>query len=75
VTSYTESIFCLADVIPDGTGTYDIGPCGTVTTIGEGPEAFFYLPGGSELFPNPSLVVAEYYTGTVAIYKLDGQGI
>ncbi|MGQ0628572.1 MAG: EF-hand domain-containing protein [Phycisphaerales bacterium] len=39
-----------------------------------GPEGFTYVPLGSALVPNPSMIVSEYSAGTVAIYELDSDG-
>jgi len=62
------------ELIPDGNGTFNLA---SVTLLGHllhGPEGFVYVPLGSELFPNPSMLVTEYNTGNVVAYELDGNG-
>jgi hypothetical protein len=64
-----------ADVVPDGSGTYDLV---NVTPIAEstlrGPEGFVYVPAGSPQFSGPSLLVSEYGVDQVAAYQVNANG-
>ncbi len=65
-----------ASVVPDGAGTYDLANVTEVpgSLLSGGPEGFTYVPIGSPLFPNPSLVVSEYSGGSVGVYEVNGTG-
>lgn len=58
----------------DGTGTFNVDSATLNTTIPGGPEGIAYVPLGSALFPNPSVLVAEYSAGMVAAYETDANG-
>ncbi|WP_447978670.1 PEP-CTERM sorting domain-containing protein [Candidatus Nitrospira bockiana] len=62
------------DYAPDGTGTFDITSATLNVTIVGGPEGIFYVPLGSALFGNPSVLVSEYSAGKVGAYEVDGNG-
>ncbi len=74
IASYNDGTFCQAPVTPDGTGTFDIGACGTTTILQGGLEGIVYVPVGSALFPNPSILVSEFDANLVSSYELDGSG-
>jgi hypothetical protein len=57
---------------PDGTGTFNIDSAVQETTLPGGPEGFIYVPIGSTLFPNPSMLVSEYSAGQIGAFELDG---
>lgn len=57
---------------PDG--TYDILAAVLGPTLPGGPEGIAYVPPGSPLFPNSSVLVSEYSAGSVAVYEVDGSG-
>ena len=59
---------------PDGSGTFDIVSTTLETTLGGGPEGIAYIPIGSPLFPNPSVVVSEWSANTVGVYDVDANG-
>jgi len=61
-------------LIPDGSGTFDVSTPTLNTTITGAPEGFIYVPVGSPLFAGPSLLVAEYGTGQISAYQVDGNG-
>jgi hypothetical protein len=65
-----------ADVVPDGTGTYDVVNLRAVTgaVLPGGPEGIVYVPSGSPQFGKPSLLVSEYQAGNVAAYEVDVNG-
>lgn len=82
LTSYDGGGFYEATLAPDGTGTYEVTGATLETTLGSlqsptpgsGPTGFAYVPLGSPLFPNPSLLLESYLTGTVSSYELDSGG-
>jgi hypothetical protein len=63
-----------AKLIPDGTGTYDLGPATQITGLTGGPEGMVYVPEGSPLFPNPAVLVSEFNSGVVSTYEVDEAG-
>lgn len=65
---YTLSLALAAD------GTYDILAAALGPTLPGGPEGIAYIPTGSPLFPNPSVLISEYSAGSVAVYEVDGSG-
>lgn len=65
-----------ATIEPDGGGTYRVTAVNVVQglRLPGGPEGFAYIPLGSPLFPNPTMVLSEYNAGKVAVYELDASG-
>lgn len=61
-------------LVPDATGTYDVTAAANRLTIGGGPEGIVYVPIGSPLFFNPSVLVSEYSAGKVSTYEVDSLG-
>ncbi len=74
IVSYNTSKWYTAAFSSDGLGTYNITSATENTTIQGGPEGFIYVPTGSPLFPNPSILVSEYSAGVVSAYQIDGSG-
>jgi hypothetical protein len=72
--SWSGGQFYDGTVTPDGSGTYDLVGLTQTTTIGGGPEGFVYVPLGSLLFANPSMIVSEYSAGIVSTYEVDANG-
>jgi hypothetical protein len=72
--SWSGGEFYDATVSPDGGGTYNLNGVTQVTTLTGGPEGFVYVPLGSTLFANPSMIVSEYSAGSIATYEVDGNG-
>jgi hypothetical protein len=62
------------DMIEDGNGTYTLSFAASGPTVGGGPEGYIYVPLGSTLFPNPSIMVTEYSGGRVVAYELQADG-
>lgn len=58
----------------DGTGTYNITSSTLELTIAGGPEGIAYIPIGSPLFPQPSVLVSEYSAGMIGVYQTDANG-
>ena len=71
IASYNGGGFYSASLSPDGSGTYNISSVTLQSTPGNGPEGIVYVPTGSPLFGTPSLLLAEYSTGTVGAYQVD----
>ena len=74
LSSWSGGQFYDTTVTPDGSGTYDLGTITLTATLGGGPEGFAYVPIGSPLFANPSMIVSEYSAGIVATYEVDANG-
>lgn len=72
--SYIGGEFYDATLTPDGFGTYDLVGVSQVATLQGGPEGFAYVPIGSPLFANPSMILSEYAAGIVSTYELDANG-
>ena len=63
-----------ATLSPDANGTFDIlGETQTATLIG-GPDGFCYVPPMAPLFTGADVLVAEFNTGKIAAYQIDGNG-
>lgn len=74
IVSYSGGGFYNSTLTPDGFGTYNLGAATLTTNPGGGPEGFVYVPLGSALFPNPSMLLAQYSAGKVVACELDGDG-
>jgi hypothetical protein len=61
-------------LVPDGTGTYDIGTSILRATLSGGPEGVTFVPPGSSGFPAPAILVSEYSSGRVSTYDVDAEG-
>lgn len=72
--SYNAGRWYRANLTADGSGTYDSSAPLSNVLIGGGPEGIIFVPAGSPLFPNPSILVSEYSNGAVASYELDANG-
>lgn len=59
---------------PAGDGTYDVTSATPGPTLPGGPEGIAYVPPGSPLFLNPSVLISEYSDGNVAVYDVDANG-
>lgn len=65
---YTLSLMLAPD------GTYDLLAAVLGATLAGGPEGIAYVPPGSPLFANPSVLISEYSAGNVAVYEVDAAG-
>ena len=79
IVSLDTNQFYTIPLTPDGSGGYDLGNATLETTLNtcttaRGAEAFVYVPLGSPLFTNQSMLVAEYGTSTVGSYLIDANG-
>jgi hypothetical protein len=75
IASTTTSRWYDATVTADASGTCDIDVnSGIAITIGGAPQGILYVPLGSALFPDPSILVAEFGLGRISSYAVDGNG-
>jgi hypothetical protein len=58
--------------VPDG--SYDIVSATLETILPGGPEGIAYVPPGSPLFVDPSVLISEFSAGNVAVYAVDAFG-
>ncbi len=70
VVSHDTDEFYTVPLTSDGSGGYNLGAATLATTLNTcagpcGSEGFVYVPLGSPLFASQSLLVTEYYSGTV----------
>ncbi len=72
--SYYESFWYTVAYAPDGLGTYTLSSPVANVTLSGGPEGIAYVPLGSVLFPNPSVLVSEYLAGSIGVYEVDASG-
>lgn len=73
--SYNASQFYGFTLAPDGSGTFDITLANGPVPVQGGPEGILYVPPGSALLPNNQfLLLAEYSSGAVGVYRVDTQG-
>jgi hypothetical protein len=59
---------------PAGDGTYDIISATPGPVLPGGPEGIAYVPTGSPLFLDPSVLISEFSAGNVAVYSVDAGG-
>jgi hypothetical protein len=75
IASTTASRWYDATVSADGSGTHSISVNpGVGIGIGGAPQGIVYVPSGSALFPNPSVLVAEFSLNRVSSYEVDSNG-
>jgi PEP-CTERM motif len=58
----------------DGNGTYDVLSATLHAVLPGGPEGIAYVPPGSPLFTDPSVLISEWSDGNVAVYDVDADG-
>lgn len=74
VLSYSASTWYDLPYSVDGSGLYTFGTASAPIQLSGGLEGAVYVPGGSPLFANPSVLVAEYGTGVISVYDIDSIG-
>jgi hypothetical protein len=74
IASYNSSNFYDVTLTPDANGTFDISSVSLISNIGGGPEGIIYVPAGSPLFANPSMLVSEFGSGRVSSYEVNANG-
>ncbi|MEW4568107.1 PEP-CTERM sorting domain-containing protein [Tautonia sp. JC769] len=74
--SYRTGALYAADLMPDGSGTFDLDGLTFLTRFpGVGPEGVAYVPTGSPQFDAPSMLVSEFGLSRISAYELDPSGI
>ncbi len=76
LTTYNTGQWNEVQITPDGNGTYDVVSVTQLPTsnLPGGPEGFTYVPSGSPLFPNPTMLVSEYAANVVSAFELNATG-
>lgn len=74
VASYTTGGFYDVTFTEDGSGTYDLTGATLASTPGGGPEGIAYVPLGSTLFDNQSMLISEYSLSRISSYEIDADG-
>lgn len=75
LTSYNGDAWYSADLVADGTGTYDVVNLTLGAQFGPvGPESAFYVDASYPAINVPSVVVCQWYVETVAVYEVDANG-
>lgn len=72
--SYSGSVWYRTSLIPDGDGTYDLGPVTTGPFTGGGPEGIVFIAAGNPSFAADSVLISEYSASRVAAYEIDPDG-
>jgi len=74
--TYSGGQWLTAGLAPDGSGTLDVVNVTDVPTsrLTCGPEGFVYVPAGLPLFPNQTMLVAEYGCGTIGAFDISANG-
>jgi hypothetical protein len=71
IASYNASTWYSAQVVLAQDGTYDIVNVQQRAQLVGGPEGIAYVPAGSFLFPNPSVLISEYSSAAITAYEVD----
>lgn len=74
ILSYNSGDWYEADLVADGSGTFDVANAQLKVNVGGGPEGLVYVHGGNPGFANDSTLVCEYSTGRVSAYDIDANG-
>jgi hypothetical protein len=72
--TFQKGSFGTIPLSPDGNGAYTPGLGALEATLSGGPEGIAYVRGTNPGFGVDSLLVAEYTSGKVGAYELDGDG-
>ncbi|MCB2108733.1 MAG: hypothetical protein KDE14_13580 [Rhodobacteraceae bacterium] len=72
--SYNYSRWYDATISADGGGTFNVTINPGYVQLEGGIEGIAFVPLGSELFANPSVLIAEWAAGNVVAYDLDSNG-
>lgn len=74
VASYSGGGFYDVTYSTDGSGTYNLNSATLASQPNGGPEGFVYVPLGSALFTNQSMLISEYSAGRISAYDIDSEG-
>lgn len=78
LSSYNGSVLYNVPYTIDPSGQYILGTQNaevSVYTTATGPEGIAYIPAGSAGFPNLSMVLSSYSSGTVVVYEVGQAGL
>lgn len=74
IASYNGGGFYDVAYTADGNGTYNLSSATLKSQPNGGPEGFVYVPLGSALFTNQSMLISEYGSGKIGAYEIDSEG-
>jgi hypothetical protein len=74
IASYSASTFYSVPLTPDANGTFTLGTATQTAQLTGGLEGIAYVPAGSPGFTVPSILIAEYVTGTISVYDTTPAG-
>ncbi len=75
IAGYKTGQFWNAQIVPDGSGTFDVANLTQTATLSGGPEGIIHVPPGSAQMPNYTrMLVCEYSSGSVSVLTLDQNG-
>lgn len=75
IATYSVSRWYDGFITPDDFGTYTITvPFSEGLYLGGSPEGILYVPLGSKLFDEPTVLITEFATGVVAAYTVNSNG-
>lgn len=72
--SYNANQWFDVDILGSGDGTFDITSVGPAIALEGGVEGATYIAAGNPHFPQASVLVSCYGTGTVLAYTIDANG-
>ncbi len=72
--SYNASSWYSTTIVPDGGGTFDLGPLTDQPNTGGGPEGIVHIAAGSPEFPTQQALISEYSANRVAAYEINADG-
>ncbi len=74
ISSYTSGTMYKADLVADGSGTFDLANVSQIGTLGSQLENFAWVPAGSPAFSNASRYVVASVDRKVMAYTLNANG-
>ena len=74
IVSYNAQRWYSANVVPDGTGTYDLTSVTPGPIVGSGPEGIAFVPPSSPVFTPYSVLIALYSANKIIAAPLDSNG-
>ncbi len=74
VVTWSVGDFGDLQLIPDGSGTFDIGTFSQTATLPGGPEGFVYIDDVNPGFNVDSMLVSDFSANRVSAYEVDGNG-
>ena len=74
IASYSSSQWFRVSTSVDGNGFYQFSDPLATVQLQYKPEGIFFVPPGSPLFPNPTVLISEYQGGSIVAYDLNENG-